>query len=566
MTDILVELLARYVNDGRLFFAAHLVCVIFVVYLVYELDRERRRLREWLPTDTDSDAPPHSIARLFDQFVKSVRQMGPKGGTADVGEHLQRIQDAVSRRETHLSDAIHWLLLIGIAGTLFGLFEFAFKVAALAPDQIAANVGRILSEAMAKAFPVGFVGVGLLVFFQGVASFIEKKLDEAVGAATGRALDYRREQTVAETDFIDAVQASISSSMQPLQDLGGLLENSLQPVIQTFATRLDDSLSLVRTQMDEMRRYAGQISSVEREFVNAASQVRSTVESLQEFSLTINERLDTVQAESAALQRQSDATIRWSEALIKLSQAQQERIQQLQTESDVTLTRAAEMQDKVFDLVENLERAGHHVSALPVVMAETVRTSVPNLVETASARLLGTWDDSTRQMAASLAATTQNAVAPLVDDLQRVEVQLRSTLDEWGRAASNVEGLIKDAITTAIQVGTAENQRLLTESSTAVKSWGQELHAWGKDLVTARATTVQQFETALQRFDTTLERFCDSLSDSPAAFREAAGELRSAAGEWRAVFEKLTVATDSVLASDVGIRGDGTPDVGGSVE
>lgn len=533
-TETLLKLWRNYTVIAWPFMLAHLVCLLFVVRGIYDLWHERLRLNGWVPRKTPAD-PSEGAVAMLDEFVASVRQLGPKGGSINIGEHLDRVQDMIARMETHLSDAIHSFLLIGIAGTLFGLFQFAVKVDA-GNGAVVSIVTTELPKAMGLAFPVGFVGVVLLVTFQLVSSFFERGLNDAVNGATARALEFRRMTTVAETDFIDAVRTSISTSMKPLQDLGALLELSLEPIIKDFGARLDQSVALVREQMDILNGYASGIASVEQKFVHAASQVEKTTEALATFTKTFSKRLDAIETSSKALQQQSEATIRWSTDLIALSKAQGEKIDTERRMLDVTLDQAAAMTDKVLDVVESISKTTAEVSALPPMLAKAVSEAIPPIVEGAGRALLVDWKDSTREMAGQLRDATDKNVANVVRELERVSARLDKTLKQWDQVSANVETLVRDAIQQAVRNGNQETERLLTSTADVV-------HA----MVTARKSTAQQLTDAVGGLSGLVTQWRDETAVVVAELRAAAAEIHQAAASFRPSFDQMVSQTGLAL-------------------
>lgn len=524
MSDAVDAILTKYLSDGRVFALMHLACLLVVCYLMWDLLRERRGLVAWLNNSRIGLQKEGSVVRLFQEFVATVEQLAPKGESVDAGEHLQRIEDAVSRKETHLSDAVHWFLLIGIAGTLFGLFEFASNMANTAstpPEEIVVNVGTFLAAAMGKAFPVGFVGVILLIAFQFITSVAERSVDRAVGIATSRVLQLRRETTVAQTQFVDAVRNSIRDSMEPLNHLREVLELSLQPVITTFKGSLDEALELVRLQMAEMGKFVGDVPDVQQGFVKAATQVKEASDALNRFAETFSSRLGAIEAQSAGLQRNARATIEWSTKLMALSEQQQNQIDSMRVASDLTLENAAILTDRISDVIDSIHAASAAVDQIPDILKVAVVETMPGLIETAGDRLLKNWTQATRDMSRDLAGTVEASMGRVNQGLENVVGQIQYTLLEWDRVNRNVESLVHDVIERAMRSALEPNQLMIGET--------RALAAEVRAIVSSRESAARQLHAATAELGRVLSTIGTQMEPITQSFRESAAKVALAA-------------------------------------
>ena len=147
-------------------------------------------------------------------------------------------------RTNFIRGLIGLFLIIGIAGTCLGLWEVASALdrsgAIVSPAPVPSvtltatpDIGataqsdrtiRLLFSGIAKAFPVGFVGLLLTLVANLAADLVERS---------------KRKQIEASLDSVeDPVLERLTKLLEPLASLGAVLGRSLQPVITKLAETL----------------------------------------------------------------------------------------------------------------------------------------------------------------------------------------------------------------------------------------------------------------------------------------------------------------------------------------
>lgn len=208
----------------------------------------------------------HGVLTIF--VIKSLVDFARWNPTA---EHARPSWESLEIRSQFIRGLIGLYLLIGIAGTFYGLFEFAVKAAADAPSIITA-----LTSAVAKAFPVGFVGLVSGLGFHVIFDILEKrktKLFEAVNRSdtaelrelvrsgfesSERALGH---QTAQLRDGLRELASSIQTALQPVATLQNTLGQTLEPVVKRLGESLEVSTKLLRDQGERLE--AGKEALVE---------------------------------------------------------------------------------------------------------------------------------------------------------------------------------------------------------------------------------------------------------------------------------------------------------------
>jgi hypothetical protein len=262
--EILGKLLTGYIKNGWPFALMHGFVLFSIIYHTWyrKIRVETEALRAWKPDtlnnpENDSGAETTSI---LNHFLEEIKTLGPQGFLVPITDFSDRVDSLIDGLISELHDRINLFLLVGVTGTLFGLFEFGFRAyEALTSQTVDANdrirlLGEYLSLSISKAFPVGFVGLALTFIFQIFAAFPERRLREMLSEATRKALVKRKELSVSQANVVLKSANAIKEALEPLSDLKLTLTESIQPVVKEFGSRLDQSLTLVKTQFDEIQR------------------------------------------------------------------------------------------------------------------------------------------------------------------------------------------------------------------------------------------------------------------------------------------------------------------------
>jgi len=258
--EILKNLLTGYIKFGWPFAGMHLLVVVAIIFDSWyrKIRVETKALRGWNP-EIPGDIQGAETTSILNNFLEETKKLGPQGFLVPITDFSDRVDSLIDGLVSELHDRINLFLLVGVAGTVFGLFEFGFKAyealtsTGVADDARIKLLGQHLSLSMSKAFPVGFVGLVLTFIFQIVAAFPERHLREALSKATREALVKRKELSVSQASLALTSAAAIKETLQPLSDLKLTLKKSIRPLLRQFGTRLDQSLTLVKSQFEEIQ-------------------------------------------------------------------------------------------------------------------------------------------------------------------------------------------------------------------------------------------------------------------------------------------------------------------------
>lgn len=269
----LARLLLNYVQQATVFFAVHVLLLLWVLYDLFSgrLRREISALRAWRPPGPGTT----EATRLLAQFAKSTRQWGRHGVLVPMTDFSDRLDSVADSAIEELYGRVNLFLIVGIAGTFFGLFEFAArardKLSVISRTGDLSQFAGIFSEALAKAFPVGFVGLCLLIAGHVIVSRREQSLRTAMAGAVQRAIDAREET------FVSPVEA-ITEALRPLHGLEEALKKSLTPVVEELGKQLKGSAAIVQVQFATLEQAVGAVRASVGSLPVLADSLRNVLE------------------------------------------------------------------------------------------------------------------------------------------------------------------------------------------------------------------------------------------------------------------------------------------------
>lgn len=379
--DLIYAIVVGYIYNGWPFLFAH----VFVAYLVRnswrQLTRERQALEQWnLPPSSPgsdvvskenetSDCETKALAKyekgprplqtivVLEQFIEESRIMGAKGIFVPMTDFSDRLDSAVEGKIAELHDRTNLFLYIGIAGTMFGVFEFAFRSydtlisTTLSQSDKVTKLAEYLSGSMSKAFPVGFFGLLFTFIAQILATRPEQRLREQLSEAARKSLATRQQAIHSQTESIQSAAKAIETATEPLRDLKQTLADGLQPMIDVFGERLDRTLELVQSHFNSVEKTSSGLQSAVdnlREAVDSIAGATSSLESLiRETPKIIDRLIELEKKHEDSLEKVDQLFAEHFQQAARVSHALEASIAQLSTLSDRILAEASEAMKRV---------------------------------------------------------------------------------------------------------------------------------------------------------------------------------------------------------------------------
>jgi hypothetical protein len=495
IASLAVQLFHNYVVFGWPFLLLHLLVLGLSIYTWFGLRREIDHLTGWAPGKKHADGS--QATPILDQFIKESEQLGAQGFFVPMTDFSDRLDSIVSGKTTELYERINLFLIVGIAGTLFGVFEFAFRSASVLRNvsipsgERVVELGTILSESLAKAFPVGFVGLGLMFLGQIFASFWENRLKQGVADATSKALQQRLIVSRTQAQVVFDAATRIETALAPIQNLQAMMVDTLGPVVTELGQRLDQSLELVKSQFGELERTTAGFSA-------AVSDLRSGVGTLQSNTEHLGgllQRAPEVLEHLAELQRGQEGAIKEFEAHLRTSLAASA---QTLTVLEVATRASQDLPHLILEATqEALGRISQDASGASSRMADELRQQLIGVSSdlskhlfTSSEALFGTMRDQAEALQGLIVTTNgqlvqigtaaHDAVAGMQtlrsDALARLEASFAEVGQEsshrWGRMADEFGRQAQHQFFQFVE-GIQESARVIRNSlDAAARSWG----------------------------------------------------------------------------------------------
>lgn len=511
--NLLWALISGYVINGFVFLLLHVLVVVLIRNSWRRIDAEAEVLNKWAPHDARASSVGENLSRAYeesstqsgtteilDQFVYESSKLGKQGLFVPITDFSDRLDSTVDGMLAELNDRTNLFLIVGIAGTLFGVFEFAFKsyttlaAGALPPGERVLKLGEFLSGSMSKAFPVGFMGLALTFFSQALAARPERKLRKALSGATRKALWNRQETSKSQAEVIRAAVEAIKEGMRPLNELRATLTQSVQPVIEVFGTRLEQSLRLVEVQFEKLQETTAGLQS-------AVDGVHTGVSSLQ----TAADSLQTLTKDTPEVLR----------GIVELQGAQVSSFDKYNEVFDTHITQARQINVALNTAVEGVQ------SLKKEIVSET-KSAFEEISRESIANFSGTSETMHRQLKAGYDTLINNADERINEILKALTLSI-----------TGLEELTKNASSTMRSLTELPDGVLNSLSATFGQLKGESLRLWGD--------MSGEFGRGVQN------SYVSFLSSVEGETKSITTSLQEAAGQW----QRVAVNAESILKDPI---------------
>ena len=254
--NVIQSLFEAYIEDAQWFAAAHAVVALLVIATLISFARWKF-----------DDEPPPTIWQQFEIRVNFVHGL------------------------------IGLFLIIGIAGTFLGLWDVASNLRPSAEltsagtqaeaAQRANETITLLLRGIAKAFPVGFVGLVLTFFANLIVGWIET---------------LKRRRIEAFMDEVgDPLTAKLVEALGPVANLSTTLEKGLSPVIRELEQTLKPIPIVMASQRDELANAKTALTEAAVALKESGQQISASVTGLKEMAETSHAALEAAKALSGGI-------------------------------------------------------------------------------------------------------------------------------------------------------------------------------------------------------------------------------------------------------------------------
>jgi chromosome segregation ATPase len=401
-------------TEAWIFWGVHLIIAITLALDLRRVAKEIRGCNEWVPhTPHFGQKTESELVEQLQLFIKESAHWAELGARVPMTDFSDRIDSIIEGLADELHNKVNLFLVVGIAGTFFGMVLFAGDPRGL---QSTSEIYKSLINALAHAFPIGFFGLVWTVAGHYIVGNSEDRLRQAAARATNRTIEYRfkKEDDTAKSPVtllyaaIDAIPSQMSSALQPLENLEITLAKTLTPVIDAFkegwATTAQDMRDSLRAMSTSIVGLQESIAKLERpigEMSETFGQITETTQVLQ--------KIATDAATQARLA---------SEAVIKLDRS-------------------------LADGATAIDKAAVRVSELPEVIRDQTAAAFSNV----AAACRPAWEELSKEFVGSLT----NASANTLNDIKTATLESCTEIKKAGELLNQISATLGQALKEAIE-------------------------------------------------------------------------------------------------------------------
>jgi hypothetical protein len=455
--DVIQSLFKAYLQDARVFAAAHVIVALFVLVSLVNFKRWKF-----------DDEPTPTIWQQFEI------------------------------RSNFIHGLIGLFLIIGIAGTFLGLWDVASTLepsSALPASgnqaetaQHASETVQLLLKGIAKAFPVGFVGLVFTLVANIFAGGIES---------------YKRRKIEAFMDVVgDPLTTKLVQALGPVANLGTTLEQGLKPVIDKLARTLEPIAIFMADQQHEL-------VNAKTALIEAAEALKSSGQQISESVTGLKEMAETAHAALESAKNLSNGIRTYFASITsKLDQAT-ERATDAFANYDKSL---GAMSDSVSE-------AADAFLTFPAQLRGDVTAALVSSYNEASAAREDELKDLYAAARKHFEENMRNAVSDVVFDLEQAGTKLETLTSRMNNSTVNAE----NAINHLEEAWKVQAEKLREDIAKQIDP------GFRKELSTSSKSAIEALEEAARSGDVFAKSTKKTTADIDRLYREAGDRLTTAA-------------------------------------
>jgi ABC-type transporter Mla subunit MlaD len=474
------------------FLVAQGLVLLFLIWQWIELEFERRGCREWAGKGSSRrNSLLVEQLKLYITINESTKN-GKRGASmADFSDRIDSLLEGIAGR---LHNTINLFVIVGISGTFFGMGWFAQHLSSTNPSE----VNRLLQQAMAQSFPIGFIGLLLTLIFHPIISLREQALREAATDAVNRAL-VMNSQVPAANDW-DAV-LKLLGDLPP--KIGEIIEHNQEVLVARFIEATDKSIQPLKELFAESRsewnetvvkldKQSKRVSTAVDELTDGVRELRQPITSLTD---SISQVKDTVSAMQALA--------------VGVAQETQKAAVALQG-----------LQIGILATSESLKGAADELEKLPSVASTNLKESFSEIVKASGAA----YQDFGERYTSSIAQIAYSAIGNISGAAQTAG----NTLTAASQELMNAVVTFNPGLTTAITQGAETLRRPMVEFDSTFR---------------------EHFPDALDNLAKTLEKLTPQMNQGATVaerIAKAGEQTANAAEAWKSLQVNLVGVTNAL--------------------
>jgi len=434
----------------------------YVSYFAFRARREIRACNAWVKQGLilrDS-----RIVGQLQLFLDEAERWSTQGVAVPMTDYSDRMDSIIEGLGDHLHSAVGLFLIVGLAGTFFGMAEFARQASERLQEP--GDVLKALSNALGQSFPTGFLGLCLTVIGNPIASYYENRLREAAKDVVNHALRRRTAsfQQDQSNSLLEAVRSLPKELAAAIAATHQDLVEQLRPLLQLpDAVRKgnEDALAPLRELYTESRlEWKETVTKLSRQTERMADSVDKIEQPINHLTGKIGDVSGLVSSTEEIVRRALEDTARLSATLEHL-------------------------QLSVAETAQSVQAAAEEFRAIP----ESVRTDLAGLHRVLLDAIRSYYETLGLNYVDGVRSLATAAAGEIIDAAKQASSELREAAHSLRIAADTITPELR----TAIETGAGRLRAHLQEFDEAFNQhFPQAVH----DLRAALATASEQIEIA----------------------------------------------------------------------
>jgi methyl-accepting chemotaxis protein len=482
----------------------------------------------------NGDAPNTYITEQLGVFLEEAERWRVQGIAVPMTDYSDRIDSLIDGFVDRLHNAVNLFLVAGLAGTFFGMAEFARQTSALQQATDSRVVLEALRTALGHSFPIGFLGLALTIVFHPWASYRERKLREASTSAVNQALQSRtallkqstfeglvtvmRELPQELAEALKPANEGLVTQLKPLLDLPNAIQKSNQELLDPLKELFTESRKEWKDTLGKLDRQSERVSSAIEKLEQPIHRLTGKIDDI---GVLISSMASVTEKVLGDAQKITATTERLNASVAGTVNALDEAAAKLSTLPEKV---QADMSNLHVVLRERIgsyyERVGRdYVDS----MLQLAGSSVGNITDAAThaGEVMQKAAQSLQNMAESLKGDLESAIDQGAKRIQAYATEIEAALRQ------NFPQTVADMQTALNQASSQiESARAVLDGMTAAGTLTAE-HAqhWSKV-----GTSLQELATALHDETDQLERSAKTIQESVVAQTKASLSLDRTVG------------------------------------
>lgn len=456
---------------------------------------------------TIGDVPDAYITTQLGVFLEEAERWRAQGIAVPMTDYSDRIDSLIEGFVDRLHNAVNLFLVAGLAGTFFGMAEFARQTSALQQATDSRVILDALRTALGHSFPIGFLGLILTIFLHFLASRWEGQLREASAAAVNQAL-HSRTAALRQNSFESLVAA--------VRELPQKLAEALKPANESLAAQLEPLLGLPSSLQKSNQEILDPLREL---FTESRKEWKDTVGKLDRQSERVSSAIEKLEQPIQGLTGKIDDI----GALISNMGMVTEKV--LEDAQKITAT-TDQLNSSIAGTAKALDEAADKLGSLP----EKVQSDMSNLHVVLRERIGSYYERIGRDYVDSMIQLAGSSVGNITDAATHAGEAMQSA----ARSLQNMAESVKGDLESAIDQGAKRIQAYAMEIEAALRQNFPQV--------------VAEMQTALNRASGQIESARAILDGMTAAGRLAAEHAQ----QWSKV-EKLLQELGTALRDETGL-------------